>query len=305
MRKLSDQAVHSDLACPARRAVICKFGAMTSALLLGQSRLAHAVALQRIVSIGGSLTEIIFALQAQAQLVGVDTTSDFPSAAQKLPNVGYTRTLSAEGILALAPSMIIATEDAGPPAVIAQLSAAGIPVHVLRANHRFEGLLERVYRVGELTGHTQEAKQLTQTLWDDWQKTQVNLIDHKKRRVLFILSHNANQMMVAGKNTSAHAVLEYAGACNAMTEFNGYKPLTPEALVAAQPDIILMTESGLSAIGGMKGLLNAPGVAQTPAGRQRRILAFDTMYLLGFGPRLPAAVKALNNAITQIMSKSE
>ena len=264
--------------------------------------LATRPAARRLVSVGGALTEIVYALDAAADLVGVDTTSLFPAAAQKLPNVGYARALSAEGVLALAPSQIIATEDAGPPAVMRQLAASGIPLAVLAANHRFEGLLERVKRIGEITARPSQASALMQTLQGDWQRTQLQVAANgAKVRVLFILAHTPNQIMVAGAQTSAQAMLEYVGASNAIHQFTGYKPLTPEAVIAAQPELVLLTEQGLKTAGGVAGILRLPGLAQTPAGRNKRVLAQEAMFLLGFGPRLPAAVATLHQAIAQVM----
>ncbi|MCX8522141.1 MAG: ABC transporter substrate-binding protein, partial [Rhodoferax sp.] len=132
-----------------RRKTCLQLGAWAALMAVAPTQAAQA---RRLVSVGGALTEIVFALQANASLVGVDSTSLYPASAQQLPSVGYARSLSAEGVLALAPTHVIATEDAGPAAVLQQLSAAGIAVTVLAANHRFEGLLERIRRVGELTG---------------------------------------------------------------------------------------------------------------------------------------------------------
>lgn len=258
---------------------------------------------RRIVSVGGALTEIVFALQANADLVGVDTTSLYPEPAQKLPSVGYARSLSAEGVLALAPTQVIATEDAGPPAVLRQLAASGIPVTVLAANHRFEGLTDRIKRIGELTGRVAQATAMQQALQQEWVRvrTQVAQRTTKPARVLFVLAHTPNQVMVAGTDTSAQAMLDYVGATNAINGFSGYKPLTPEAVIAAQPDIVLLTDQGLKASGGVDGVLKLPGLEQTAAGRNRRFVSFEAMFLLGFGPRLPAAVSALDAAIGKAM----
>lgn len=261
-----------------------------------------AASARRIVSVGGALTEIVYALQAQAELVGVDTTSLYPQVAQQLANVGYARTLSAEGVLALAPTQIIATEDAGPPAVLRQLAAAGIAVAVLPAQHRFEGLLARVQRVGELTGRVAQANVLQHRLQQDWAQARAQVGQRRGAvRVMFVLAHAPNQIMVAGLGTSAQAMLDYAGAVNALSGFSGYKPLTPEAVLAAQPDVVLLTDQGLQAAGGVDGILKLPGLAQTPAGRQRRVVAQEAMFLLGFGPRLPAALAALDGALQKAM----
>lgn len=285
-----------------RRLALLQLGALASGVLVGG--VARAANPRRIVSVGGALTEIMYALQADAELVGVDTTSLFPAQAQKLPSVGYARTLSAEGVLALAPTQLIATEDAGPPAVLRQLSAAGVPVAVLAANHHFEGLLERVKRVGELTGRAAQASAMQQALQKDWDQSRAAVAQRasaKPVRVLFVLAHAPTQTMVAGSGTSAQAMLDYAGATNAITGFLGYKPLTPEAVIAAQPDVVLLTDQGLLAAGGIDGVLRLPGLAQSPAGRNRRVIALEAMFLLGFGPRLPAAVSVLDTAIAKVM----
>lgn len=289
----------ADPAEGARRQLIRQGGLLAAIALLPCFTGALAAGTRRIVSVGGGLTEIVFALQAGSDLVGVDTTSLHPASAQKLPSVGYARALSAEGVLALAPTQVIATEDAGPPAVLRQLSASGIAVSVLAANHRFEGLIERVRHVGDLTGRVTQATALQQALQQEWAQARARITRRagKPARVLFVLAHTPNQIMVAGTETSAHAMLDYAGASNAIHGFSGYKPLTPEAVIAAQPDIVLLTDQGLQAGGGVEGILKLPGLAHTPAGRKRRVIALEAMFLLGFGPRLPAAVAALDAAI--------
>lgn len=251
---------------------------------------------QRIVSVGGALTETLYALGAQADLVGVDTTSLHPGAARALPSVGYARSLSAEGVLSLRPTLVVATEDAGPPAVLRQLQAAGVPLAVLPGDHRIEGVLARTQRLAELSGRPDPGRALIAALQRDWQATQARvarLATHAPR-VLFVLSHSPGQTRVAGRETAADAMLRYAGAANALGgSFSGYKPLTPEGAIAAAPEVILATDQGLAAAGGVEGLLRLPGLAQTPAGRNRRVAAMDALLLLGFGPRLPQATAAL------------
>jgi iron complex transport system substrate-binding protein len=299
MRRLN-QSNQSVLVNVERRKAFFQLGALATLFAVAPT---HAAKARRIVSVGGALTEIVFALQASADLVGVDTTSLYPESAQKLPSVGYARSLSVEGVLALAPTQVIATEDAGPPAVLRQLSASGITVTVLAANHRFEGLNERIKRIGELTGRAAQATAMQQTLQQEWAhaRTQVAQRTTNPARVLFVLAHTPSQIMVAGANTSAQAMLDYVGAINAINGFTGYKPLTPEAVIAAQPDIVLLTDQGLKAAGGVDGILKLPGLAQTAAGRNRRFISLEAMFLLGFGPRLPAAVSTLDAAIGKAM----
>ncbi|MEC5385445.1 ABC transporter substrate-binding protein [Uliginosibacterium sp. H3] len=304
-----------DLMQPRRNAL--KQLAALCTLSLGGMPALHAAGRMRLVSVGGALTEIVYALGAGDSLVGVDTTSLYPASAQKLPSVGYARSLSAEGVLALTPTQLIATEEAGPPGVLQQITAAGVPINVLAANHRFEGLIDRVTRVGEITGRGPQATQLAQRLKQEWAQatTQVKTqaaarnaagkSGTKAPRVLFILAHSPNQIMVGGGDTGADAMIAYAGCINAISgpgAFTGYKPLTPEAVVAAQPDVILLTDQGLTASGGVEGILKLPGLDQTPAGRARRIVSQEAVQLLGFGPRLPTAVATLNGAVTKALS---
>ena len=306
------------------------FGALAAGQAAAQAPPAGAPgapgAPRRIVSVGGALTETLYALGAQAELVGADTTSLHPEAARRLPSVGYARALSAEGLLSLRPSLVVATQDAGPPAVLRQLEAARVPLVLLDADHRFEGVVARTLRLSELCGRAAAGQALAGQLQQDWRATQAvvqavvqaavqaamqagmqaaiqGAVQARQRspaarlKVLFVLSHSMAQVRVSGRNTAADAMLAYAGAANALTVFDGYKPLTPEAAIAAAPDIILATDQGLQAAGGIDGLLAAPGLAQTPAGRARRVVAQDALLMLGFGPRLPQAVAALANAL--------
>jgi len=298
----------------ARRIALKKMGAGALALAAPMQVLAAVsdagkpvAKARRIVSVGGALTEIVYALEAQGELVGVDTTSLYPAVAQQLPQVGYARTLSAEGVLSLAPTQLIATEEAGPQAVLRQVRDAGVPVAVLNANNKFEGLLERVKQVGQITGRTDPAARLAQALEQQWDGAlgKVRQRQHAPVRVLFILAHAPNQVMVGGRETGADAMLAYAGAVNVMGGqggFAGYKPLTPEAVIAARPDIVLVTDQGLKASGGVDGILKLPGLAQTPAGRKHRIVSLEAMLLLGFGPRMPQALMELDAAFAKAMA---
>ncbi|MFT7724809.1 MAG: ABC transporter substrate-binding protein [Roseateles sp.] len=253
---------------------------------------ARAQAAPRLVSIGGAVTETVYALGAQGQLVGVDTTSLFPADATRLPQVGYARTLSAEGVLALAPQLLLASGEAGPPHVLAQLKQAGVRVEVLDDQHRFDGIVERTRRIGQLCGREREAQQLVARMQQDW-AARPRPPAGSAPRVLFVLAHAAGQLRVAGEGTAADAMLQLAGARNAMAGVQGYKPLTAEAALQAAPDVILCTDQGLAAQGGADGLLKGPGLALTPAGRARRVASMDALLLLGFTPRLPQAVAEL------------
>jgi iron complex transport system substrate-binding protein len=258
----------------------------------------------RLISIGGALTEIVYLLKANTELVGVDTTSIYPATATRLPNVGYARSLSAEGILALRPTQVLATEDAGPPMVLKQISDAGIPLTILPSSHQFIDLIDRVNTIGRLVHKTDIAHALASRLHVEWSNTQERIANskHKNIRVLFILSQNPSQLMVGGAKTSADAMIAYAGARNAIAGLNGFKPLAPEAVIAANPDVILVTDQGMKAVGGIGGVLRFPGISQTRAGKERKIISLEAMYLLGFGPRMPLAVAELNVLLQRAMA---
>ena len=266
-----------------------------------------ATALKRLVCVGGSLTEIIYALDLQEHLIAIDTTSTYPMATKKLPNVGYARTLSLEGVLSMRPQLLLVTEDAGPPQVLRQISHAGVQVKTLKADHRYEGLIDRIRAIGFLLGAEARAEKLIKEINHEWQRYQHDInhsvigknevLASKKPKAMFIMAHSPQQIMVAGNSTSAHAIMNYLHLDNAFKIVDGYKPLTPESVIASQADIILLTDQGLQAQGGMKEILRLPGVMKTPAARYRQIYSREANHLLGFGPRLPSMLYSLAREI--------
>ena len=269
-----------------------------------QQPTATSAGAMRLIIIGGALTEIVYLLKANSQLVGVDMTSIYPAAATRLPNVGYARSLSAEGILALRPTQLIATEDAGPPVVIKQIIDAQIPLTILPSGHQFKDLTDRVSIIGRLVHKTDSAQSLASRLALEWSNTQERIANSKlnNTRVLFILSQNPSQLMVGGEKTSADAMITYAGGRNAISGFSGFKPLTPEAVIGSNPDVLLLTDQGMRAVGGIGGVLRFPGVSQTRAGKEQNIVSLEAMYLLGFGPRMPSAAAELNLLLQRAMA---
>ena len=253
---------------------------------------------QRLICIGSAVTEIVYALEANDLIVGVDTTSIYPNAARSLPSIGYSRTLSAEGVLSLSPTQILCTEDAGPPVVLRQIQDAGIQIRRLPANHTFTGICDRVIAIGQAVHQQIRAAQLNLQLLQQWTRIENEMkarpFPSKVPRVLYIHSMNPSQVMVSGQETSANAMIRYAGLRNAMDGFRGYKPLTPEAVIMANPDLILVTDQGLQALGGGSQLARLPGMERTKAITGQKVISMDAVYLLGFGPRMPDAVLTLH-----------
>jgi len=257
----------------------------------------------RLITVGGGITEVVFALGAQGQLVATDTTSSYPSAALATPKVGYMRQLSAEGVLALRPNALVASTDAGPPVVLDQLRSAGVKLELVESDHSWEEVRRKVAAVGRATGRVQQAAALQVELDAQWAAVQQRVLKQtstESPRVLFVLSHSGAPL-VSGEATAAHAMIGFAGARNAMNGFKGYRPMTAEAMAAAAPDLILITSEGLAAVGGVEKFWQRPELALTPAYRRRAqaqtLAHFGALELLGFGPRLPQVVQRLHQTV--------
>lgn len=252
------------------------------------------VAARRLVSLSGALTEVVYLLNAQNLLVGTDTTSLFPEAAQKTAKVGYVRQLSAEGLLSLKPDAVIGTSDAGPPVVLDQIRQAGVRVALVKAQHNWAEVQDKVKVVGRETGRMADADKLLAQLEAQWRGVQAQVAKaQRKPRVLFVLAHSGSPQ-VAGKGVAASALIEYAGCVNAIDQFDGYKPLTAEAMASAAPEVIISTTQGIEALGGEAAFWKRPELALTPAFARKALVTLEASHLLGFGPRLPSAVQALH-----------
>ncbi|HWG11289.1 MAG TPA: hemin ABC transporter substrate-binding protein [Rhodanobacteraceae bacterium] len=246
---------------------------------------APATGLQRIVALGGDITETVYALGAQNMLVGVDSTSEWPVAAKRLPNVGYVRQLNAEGVLALHPRLIVATHDAGPPQAIAQLRSAGVRIEVMPPSRTPADVVAKIRAVGHLLDRHAEAQRLAAKIegeYDDLARRVAGM--HSPPRVLFLLSFGNGSPMAAGQGTAADTVIALAGGRNVAQGYKGYKPVSAEALAALAPQLIVVMGDGDHARA-LDAVMKLPGVAQTPAGASRRIVPVDGEALLGFGPR--------------------
>ncbi|UOQ74062.1 heme/hemin ABC transporter substrate-binding protein [Hymenobacter cellulosilyticus] len=270
-----------------------------AALLLGLlllSGLSRAAAPVRIVSLSGTVSEIICDLGLQSQLVGVDVTSTFPAALTKLPKVGHNRNISAEGVLALSPTIVVGTVESLKPEVASQLKSAGITVQLFTQEYSVAGTKKLIQQVAAAFQASAKAPALLQKLDSDLAKARKPA---KAPKVLFIYARGTGTMMVAGQNTPLEKVIGLAGGQNAATGFSDFKPLTAEALVAANPDVLLLFDSGLQSLGGKAGLLQVPGVAQTNAGRTGRVIEMDGQLLSGFGPRLGQATTELAQQLSK------
>lgn len=255
-----------------------------------------AGAAERIVTAGANVTEIVYALGRGASVVGADSSSVYPAETAALPKVGYARQLSAEGVLSLAPTLFLCTSDAGPESALEQIAKAGAKVVRVDASHDVGSACGRIREIGAALGIPEKGDALAESV-----RKEIDAATGEPRdsgpSVLFIYARGGGTLNVSGSGTAAAAMIELAGGRNAISAYDGYKPLTAEAALAASPDVILLTTRGLEAAGGIDGLLQVPGLAETPAGKNRRVVAMDDVLLLGFGPRLGVALRELGEQL--------
>jgi iron complex transport system substrate-binding protein len=268
------------------------FSLIFSALCLAAG-IAHAEP-QRIVSVGGSVTEVLYAVGVQDRIVGVDSTSLYPSEALKTkPDVGYLRALSPEGILGLSPDLIVMEKDAGPREAVALIDQAGIKVVHVPAGYEMTELPGKIRTIADAVGKSDEGNQIAAKVESELAALKEDLARvTTKKRVLFILSLVDGRPMAAGMHTAADAIIRLAGAENVFADVKGYKTISPEAAAALQPDAILMITRSSAPHEG-KDILKQPAFSETPAAKSGALYKMDGLYLLGFGPRTPQSAREL------------
>ncbi len=254
----------------------------------------------RLVSIGGDVTEIVYALGEEKRLIARDSTSLYPKEVTKLPDVGYMRALSPEGILAVNPTAIIAVEGSGPPEALAVLRNASLPFETVPQTYDRDGILKKIEVVGSLLDVPEKAKVLREKVAADLDAAindSAKRPEAERKRVLFVLSLQNGKILASGSNTAADGIIKLTGAINAISGFSGYKSVTDEAIIEAKPDVILIMdrEGPLSMTN--EDLFKQPAISLTPAASHKAIIRMDGLHLLGFGPRTASAIRELNAAI--------
>ncbi len=254
-----------------------------------------ALATERLVSVDGAITEVLYALGQASRLVGVDTTSRYPPEAQHLPSVGYKRALSAEGLLSLSPTLVLATDDAGPPEVLTQIRSAGVEIRQIADRATLEGLRQKIRTVAGALEVPDRGERLIARVERSLERLQRVIGEVESRpRVLFLLAVGSGIPRSAGRDTPVDTLIRLAGGENVLHQaMSGYKPLSPEAALAARPEVILISRRSLERLEGIDGVLATAGLAATPAGQARRVIALDGPLLFNFGPRLGTAAEEL------------
>ncbi|MEM7711231.1 MAG: ABC transporter substrate-binding protein [Pseudomonadota bacterium] len=272
--------------------------AVLAALSVTSASRADPVQAQRILSIGGSVTEIVAALGQADRLVGRDTTASYPPEVAALPDVGYMRALSPEGVLSVAPDLIVSAEGAGPPEALEVLENAGIPFVIVPDGYDRAALRIKIETVGAALGVPSDGTALADRTLARLDAALAD-IHGETRRVMFVLSTQGGRIMASGTGTAADGIIRLAGAENAVTDFDGYKPLTDEAVALADPDVVLMMDRGGDHGSNAADLFTMPALATTRAAERQALVKMDGLLLLGFGPRTPEAVERLAAALAE------
>ncbi len=260
-------------------------------LLLFLSSTAFAQVPKRIVTAGSAISEIVYALGHGSSIVATDQASKYPAALQQLPSLGYRNSITAEGILSQNADLILLEKDYVKSDVIDVLKNTGKKVLVLEQHHTIENTKKNIRTIAQALGTT--AEPILSRMQADLEAVSQKVAQTKDRpRVLCVYARGQGNMHVVGPD-SFFSIIELAGCQNAVPEIQGYKPLNAEALIAANPDFILLFEAGLASLGGVQGVLSLPGVAQTTAGKKQQIIALEGSLLTNWGPRLAQAVEEL------------
>lgn len=249
----------------------------------------------KIVSLNGTVSEVLSGLDMESNIVGVDVTSVYPENLKSKTQMGSSHSFNMEGIIAAAPDYVICTQERGlAPEQVTQLQQAGVKVWVLTQEYTIDGTKKLINELADSFKKQDAAKQMISKI--DADLTAVKSTDTKPK-VVFIYARGAGTLQVAGNGTPMNEMIKLANGEPTTADFNGFKPLTSEAMVAANPDYILLFDTGLKSLEGAEGVLKVPGVANTNAGKNKGIIEMDGLKLSGFGPRVGEAVKELSEKI--------
>lgn len=250
----------------------------------------------RILSVGGDVTEIVYALGAGGRVVGVDTTSQFPPEALKeKASVGYMRALSSEGVISVGATLVLASERAGPPEVVKTLKATSVPYVEVPDDPSQEGIVKKVRLIAKAVGAGSDGEKLAGKVAADFAAlAELRGKVGRPVRALFVIGVQNGRVMVGGQTTSADAILKLAGAENVAGAVTGFRPVSDEAVVEMAPEVIVaMRRSSSTDAHDLSQLFALKGIGSTPAGAAKRIVMMDGLLMLGFGPRAPAAAREL------------
>lgn len=255
----------------------------------------------RIIPVNGDIAEVVFALGLGDSVVATDLSATYPPEADALPEIGYQRALLTEQVSDHDPTVVIGNTDAGPPEVLDQLRDLGVSVVILDYPHDLTGPADKIRQVAVALGVPARgealARQVDDTIADaaDRAEDRAAALGGSPPRAVFLYLRGDSVQMVGGQGSGVDALLEATGAIDIGVEmgFDDFEPLGAEALFEAEPEVLVVTTTGLQSAGGVDQLVKNTAIVETPAGRDRRVIALDDQLLLGLGPRTGEALDLL------------
>lgn len=254
---------------------------------------------QRVVSLGGSVTEIVYDLDMGHVLVGDDLSSVYPPQATQLPRVGYYRSLPLEGLISLQPDLILASEQAGPPGVLDRVRGLGVPVEIISDTPSLDSLYKRILQIAtelRVPRQGQELERRVRAKIDTAIDNGKNQTRNTKPVNAIVLMKRTSQIQAAGGDTTAGTLVRLAGLNNVLEQQQGYKPLSVEGLAVLQPELIITTTGSIEALGGQQAFEQSAGINLTPAAQRGHVLIVDDLLILGLGPRTAQTIQNLVEA---------
>ena len=257
---------------------------------------------KRIITAGGTITEIVSELGLGDLIVATDITSTYPAKMKELPSIGYRNQIKSEGILSMNPDVILAETDYLSADVVAQLIATGIEVKFFEKPTSIEGTFKLISDLADYLDEAEKGKVLQEEVKNELFELEQFLEKQKmieKPTMLFIMARGEDMIFVGGDDTFASSIIQLSGSQSPVLGFKDFIPLTPEALAKFNPDYILLFDSGLATLGGKDGLTKIRGIEQTKAFQNGKILAYDGLLLSGFGPRVAEVALEIAKSVYQ------
>ena len=258
-------------------------------------------AVERIIPLDGTVTEVVFALGLGDNVVATDLSATYPPEADALPEIGYQRSLTAESIARFAPTVLLATEIAGPEGALDDLRRLGYPLVIVPNKSSPEGPADKIRAVAAALGVAERGEVLAAELETAIAANRVYAADDPPIVISLYLRGESTQF-VLGEASATHWLVEAAGGIDAadLLGIGDGAPVNAEAILAVEPEIILVPTAGLDSVGGIEGLMGVGGLGQTPAGQNLAVISFDDQLLLGNGPRTGALLAELRTAFEEL-----
>lgn len=260
----------------------------------------HANSNRRIITAGGTITEIVDALGFGDEIIATDITSTFPASMQELPSIGYRDQIKAEGVLSLGPDLVLIEEGYLNPDVVAQLKAANVSIHSFPKPTSVADTKKLVTEIADFFDEQEKGQTINKTIDSDLAELNTYLESTSTQpKAVFLMARGPETVFIAGDKTFAAEMFELVNIQTEATGFDEFIPMTPESLVKMNPEYLVFFDSGIKSLGGKEGLRAIQGIDQTEAFKNGHIVALEGQYLSGFGPRVGKAAMELAKAVRQ------